>query len=189
MSEPITIVSGLPRSGTSLIMQMLVAGGLPPLIDDLRTADENNPRGYFEFDPVKRLRSDQSWLESAQGHAVKIIHLLLRELPTDGSFSYRVLLMHRSLDEVVASQRAMLTRAGKPSADTATLKRVFQSQLAETEGLLARTPCFTHLVVEHQRLMREPSVVAEEINRFLGGHLDAEKMAAAVDLKLYRERS
>ncbi|MDP3613979.1 MAG: hypothetical protein Q8R98_19230, partial [Rubrivivax sp.] len=104
----ITVVSGVPRSGTSLMMQMLHAGGLPVLSDGLRTADENNQRGYFEFEPVKRLRSDRSWLPQARGHAVKIIHLLLRELLLDGSVQDRIVLMLRPLDEVLASQRTML---------------------------------------------------------------------------------
>jgi hypothetical protein len=109
-SDFITVVSGLPRSGTSLMMQMLAAGGLPPLTDNLRDADESNPRGYFEFDPVKRLRSDRSWLDQARGHAVKIIHVLVRELPADGQFHYRLLLMKRPMEEILASQRALLER-------------------------------------------------------------------------------
>ncbi len=117
----ITVVSGLPRSGTSLMMQMLVAGGLPALTDAVRSPDESNPRGYFEFEPVKRLRTDASWLEQARGRAVKIIHLLLRELPTDGRFQYRVLFLRRPLEEVIASQSAMLARAGKASAEPVAL--------------------------------------------------------------------
>ena len=104
--EYLTIVSGLPRSGTSLMMQMLQAGGLPAFTDRVRSADESNPRGYFEFEPVKRLRTDRSWLPQARGHAIKIIHLLLRELPLDGSLVYRIVFMQRPLEEVLASQRA-----------------------------------------------------------------------------------
>jgi hypothetical protein len=115
----ITVVSGLPRSGTSLMMQMLAAGGIPPLTDHRRAPDESNPRGYFEFEPVKRLRTDRLWIGQAQGHAIKVIQLLLRELPTDGQFDYRVILMHRSMAEVLASQRAMLERQNKVTADGA----------------------------------------------------------------------
>src|SRR4051812_48441025 len=125
----ITIVSGLPRTGTSLMMQMLAAGGIPPLTDNLRQPDESNPRGYYEFEPVKKLRSDRTWLGQARGKAVKIIHLLLRELPVDGSFRYRVLLMQRPMSEVLSSQRAMLARQGKASADDAMLTKIYAAQL------------------------------------------------------------
>jgi len=121
--QQITIVSGLPRSGTSLMMQMLAAGGLPPLTDGERTSDESNPRGYYEYEPVKRLRTDRSWLPQAQGRVVKIIHLLLRELPVEGQFQYRVILMKRPIEEILASQRAMLQRASKAAAADAVLER------------------------------------------------------------------
>src|SRR5437763_895686 len=101
------------------MMQMLQAGGLLPLTDGLRPADESNPRGYFEYEPVKRLRTDRSWLPQARGHAVKVIHLLLRELPLDGSLAYRIVFMRRPIEEVLASQHALLQRAGKPAADPA----------------------------------------------------------------------
>src|SRR3954454_2290996 len=104
-SDFVTVVSGLPRSGTSLMMQMLSAGGLSALTDEKRTADESNPRGYFEYEPVKRLRADNTWLNEARGHVVKIIHLLLRELPTDGGLTYRVIFMKRPLEQILASQR------------------------------------------------------------------------------------
>lgn len=185
----ITIVSGLPRSGTSLMMQMLAGGGIPPVTDHLRQADEDNPRGYFEFDLVKRLRTDQSWLDMACGHAVKIIHLLLRELPTDGRFQYRVLLMKRSLEEVIASQSAMLARAGKASADPATLTTVFRSQLAEVERWLGAHPCFAVFPIEYHRAVENPAEVARDIDAFLGSELDQAAMVAAVDASLYRQRS
>ena len=185
----ITIVSGLPRSGTSLMMQMLAAGGLPALSDTARAPDESNPRGYLEFEPVKRLRTDQSWLERARGHAVKIIHLLLRELPTDGRFHYRVLFMRRPLEEVLASQRAMLERAGKKSADDALLAKVFLSQLEQAEEWLAAAPGFSVLYVEHRGLFDAPQSTAERVNEFLGGHLNVSAMVGVIDPALYRQRT
>src|SRR5512135_2888827 len=110
----VTIVSGLPRSGTSLMMQMLQAGGLSLLTDQRRTADKHNPRGYFEYEAVKQTGADVSWLEKAGGRAVKVIHLLLRHLPADRQ--YRVIFMLRDLREVVASQRAMLKDSGRTGA-------------------------------------------------------------------------
>ena len=184
----ITVVSGLPRSGTSLMMQMLAAGGVPPLTDELRVPDVSNPRGYFEFEPVKRLRADKSWLDQARGRAVKIIHLLLRELPIDRGFQYRVLFMKRPIEEVVASQRKMLEREGKQSADAAMLSKIYQSQLAQVEEWMKAQPCFSSLVVGHHDLMTDPPSVASAIDAFLGGNLGVEAMSQAVDPALWRER-
>jgi hypothetical protein len=191
MAEPsdfITIVSGLPRSGTSLMMQMLSAGGMSALTDEKRTADESNPRGYFEFEPVKRLRADQAWLDQARGRVVKIIHLLLRELPVDGRFAYRVIFMKRPLDEILASQRVMLEREGKKSADAAMLRKVFQQQMADTESFLSTHKSFSYLPVEYHDVVRAPLDSAREIQAFLGCDLDLEAVVRAVDPALYRQR-
>jgi hypothetical protein len=184
----ITVVSGLPRSGTSLMMQMLAAGGIPPLTDNLRVADESNPRGYFEFDPVKRLRRDRRWLDQARGRAVKIIHVLVRELPADGRFQYRVIVMKRPMEEILSSQRAILEREGKTSADDATLAKIFRSQLEQLEQWLAAQPAFSFLAVDYHRALNEPLEVAKEVNAFLQANLDLEAMAAAVDPTLYHQR-
>jgi hypothetical protein len=170
------------------MMQMLNTGGLLVLTDEKRIADESNPRGYFEFEPVKRLRTDQTWLAEARGRAIKIIHLLLRELPTDGRFAYRVILMKRSLEEILASQRAMLQRQGKKSADEATLRKVFQQQVAETESYLAAHPQFSLLSVDYHEVLESPLACAKKIQSFLDRDLDVEAMARAVDPALYRER-
>jgi hypothetical protein len=170
------------------MMQMLQAGGLPTLTDSLRSADENNPRGYFEFDPVKRLRTDRSWLPQARGHAVKIIHLLLRELPLDGSLAYRVIFMQRPIDEVLASQHAMLHRDGRPAGDPAILRRAFENQLAQLESWLAAQSGIAVLPVNYHRVLREPAAVAEELRGFLGLDLDVAAMVHSVDPALYRQR-
>ncbi len=190
-SEFITIVSGLPRSGTSLMMQMLAAGGVPPLTDQLRVPDENNPRGYFEYEAVKKLRVDQSWLARARGHAVKIIHLLLRELPNDGAFAFRVILLQRAIGEVLASQRTMLARDGKAAAAISAeqLGRIYLAQMEKAERWLQSLPECRVLQVEHRALLTDPAPVAGQINQFLGGELDSAAMAAAVDPSLYRERA
>ena len=126
----LTIVSGLPRSGTSLMMKMLEAGGLPVLVDNVREADVDNPRGYYEFEPVKALKSDASWVAPALGKAVKMVYLLLMDLPSDQD--YRVVFMRRNLDEVLASQKAMLDRMGKPAPlDDARMAQLFRDQLAK----------------------------------------------------------
>lgn len=184
-----TVVSGLPRSGTSLMMQMLHAGGLPALADQQRVADESNPRGYFEYEPVKRLRSDRTWLPQARGHAVKIIHLLLRELLLDGSMRYRIVFMERPLGEVLASQQAMLQREGKAGADPAVLQRAFESQLAQLHGWLALQPDVRVLRMDYHRVVQEPMLTADALCSFLELELDRAAMAAAVDPALHRQRS
>jgi Sulfotransferase family len=185
----ITIVSGLPRSGTSLMMQMLAAGGMPVLTDQIRTPDEDNPRGYLEFERVKQIKQDNSWLVDATGKAVKMVHLLLLDLPTDRD--YRVIFMRRRLEEVLASQRKMLTRSGKPGASVPdqVLMKTFEQQVAKVMQWLAQQPTFrTHEVWYHE-LIANPAPGARAINTFLGGVLDERAMCAAIDPGLYRNRS
>lgn len=186
----ITVVSGLPRSGTSLMMQMLDAGGVPPLTDAQRAPDASNPRGYLELEAVKRLKTDRSWLPEARGKAVKIIHLLLGELAAERGFEFRVVLMRRPIGEVVASQRAMLARQGKAGAaiPDETLGKMFIDQLERVERLLAGNPGFRVHGVSYPGLVADPAAEAGKINAFLGGALDEPAMAAAVDPALYRER-
>jgi hypothetical protein len=187
--EFITVVSGLPRSGTSLMMQMLQAGGLPALTDGVRSADESNPRGYFEFEPVKRLRADRSWLDQARGRAVKIIHLLLRELPLDGSQAYRVIFMQRPIEEVLASQHAMLQRDGRPSGDPAVLRQAFENQLVGVDSWMSGHPEIAAIRMPYHRVVSDPKAVAEELRSFLALDLDVAAMASAVDPTLHRQRS
>lgn len=186
--EFITVVSGLPRSGTSLMMQMLHAGGLPVLTDGLRLPDENNLRGYFEYEPVKRLRSDRSWLPQARGHALKIIHLLLRDLLLDGSLQYRIIFMQRPIGEVLESQIAMLQRDGKVGADPELLRNIFESQLAQLDAWLPTQASIEVIRVPYHRVIREPRAVAGDLKDFLGLDLDTSAMEVAVDPALYRQR-
>jgi hypothetical protein len=184
----VTIVSGLPRSGTSLMMQMLQAGGLPLLTDGQRTPDASNPRGYFEHEAVKQGRNDLSWLEQAGGKAVKVIHLLLPHLPAPRN--YRVIFMVRNLEEVIASQRAMLQQQGRPAATLtdAALAGVFEKQLATVRQWLAEQPHFRVHYVNHRDVIAQPEAAAEQINLFLGGNLAVTRMVAAVNPELYRQR-
>ncbi|MEO7319951.1 MAG: sulfotransferase family protein [Chthoniobacteraceae bacterium] len=170
-------------------MQILAAGGIPPLTDELRAPDESNPRGYFEFDPVKRLRTDRSWIDQARGHAIKVIHLLLAELPIEPQLRYRVLFLRRPLSEVLASQRVMLERQGKKAADDGMLSKVFQAQLEQAERSLAAQPSFRVLHVQHHALFENPQPTIEQVNEFLGGQLDVSAMKAVIDPALYRQRS
>lgn len=170
------------------MMQMLTAGGVPPLTDDLRAADESNPRGYLEFEPVQKLRTDRSWLDQARGKSVKIIHLLLTELPVDGTHTYRVIFMQRPIEEVLASQRTMLARQGKAAANDSVLEKVYRSQLEQTEQWLASHSQFSVLPIAYHSVVKDPAAAAHAVNDFLGGGLDETAMSAAVDPTLHRER-
>jgi hypothetical protein len=184
----ITVVSGLPRSGTSLVMQMLAAGGMPVLADGVRASDDDNPAGYFEFEPVKRTRSDDSWVSAAVGKAVKVIYLLLADLPP--AFSYRVIFMRRDLNEVVRSQQTMLQRRGEQGAglDTADMMRLFERQLEKTEAWLARQPTFCVMFLDYRDVVTDPLAHAKRLQEFLGVDLDIWAMSSAVNPKLYRQR-
>jgi hypothetical protein len=186
----VVIVSGLPRSGTSLMMQMLAAGGMAVLIDGNRPADVDNPDGYWEFEPVKSTRGSSAWLHQAQGKAVKMVHLLLMDLPREG-YSYRVLLMKRRMAEVLASQRVMLQRQGKPCAPLSDeqLSQIFLGQLQRVEQWLKEQPHFAVLPVSYNELIVDPAPQAAAINEFLGRALDPAKMVCAVNSRLYRQRS
>ena len=188
MTEPTIIVAGLPRSGTSLMMQMLAAGGVPVLTDHIREPDEDNPRGYYEFEAVKGLRQDASWLDDAQGKVVKMVYRLLYDLPADRP--YRVIFMKRDLTESIASQDEMLRRNNLEndavSADA--LQEIFRRQLRDVESWLAGQPNFSVIYVDYHDVLRQPEHVVNEINRFLGGNLDIEAMLAIPDRSLYRQR-
>jgi hypothetical protein len=184
----ITVVSGLPRSGTSLMMQMIVAGGIEPLTDGLRTADENNPRGYFEWERAKSLKQDPSAIAAAEGKVVKIISALLPLLPDD--HEYRIVFMMRPLEEVIASQNSMLRRLGKevPSTSTASVMTAFEKHLRETEHLLSTRSNMTVLKIEHAKILADPTEQASRVGAFLGTGVNVELMAAQVERSLHREK-
>lgn len=184
----ITIVSGLPRSGTSLMMQMLSAGGLPVLCDGERKADTDNPKGYLEWERIKQLPKDPSIIAEAEGKVVKVISQLLLSLPA--GHEYRVILMQRPLPEVMKSQEEMLRRRGTydPSADTSPVEQAFQRHLIEVNKWLADKPNVQIMRVHYHRLLREAKAAAAEVAKFLGVPLDVAAMAQQVDNNLYRNR-
>ena len=186
--KSITVVSGLPRSGTSMMMQMLKAGGLDTLIDEARVPDDDNPRGYFEFEPTKKTRRDTSWVDLAGGKVVKLVHLLLLDLPADRS--YRVIMMRRQMSEVLISQEKMLTRQGKKGASLSPdkLAAVFHQQMEDVLIHLREQSCFEFLEIQYADVVADAAEQADAINTFLGGMLDTAAMAAAVDPNLYRNR-
>jgi hypothetical protein len=184
----IVVVSGLPRSGTSMMMRMICAGGIPALMDQARVPDPDNPHGYFEFEAVKRTREDPSWVSQAPGKVVKLVHLLLPDLPEGRR--YRVVLMRRDLDEVLASQQTMLARQGRTGARMPpdALKRVFAAQLDAVTRWMDERPWFSRLEVRYDRVVADPAAEASRVAACLGVPQAAGAMAAAVDPSLYRNR-
>ena len=188
-STQITVVSGLPRSGTSMMMKMLEAGGIPPLTDRLRTADEDNPKGYYEFERVKKLpEGDTSWLPDAVGKSVKVIAALLQYLPAE--YEYSVILMRRAMDEILSSQRQMLIRRGEDpdKMDDAVIAGLFEKHMRQVEAWIASQPNIHSLDVSYNDMLQYPVAYVDKINRFLGGRLDASRMAEVIDPALYRQR-
>ena len=186
----IPIVSGLPRSGTSLMMNMLAAGGLEVLTDQLRTPDDDNPVGYFELEDVKKLmKGEHSWLAQSNGKAVKVISTLLPYLP-DG-YHYRIIFMRRALEEVLASQRKMLINRGenpnKVSDDQ--MAEMFENDLKQSERWINSQTHATRINIYYQQLIKNPRPLVGEINTFLGGGLDEDKMLGVINPSLYRQRT
>jgi hypothetical protein len=186
MASEIIIVSGLPRSGTSLMMQMLDRGGVEVVTDHLRSADTDNPRGYYEFEPVKKIKRDASWLPSTRGKAVKMVSQLLYDLPPDET--YRILFMERNLDEVLRSQEMMLERLGRTPHPRDSMKRAFALHLERLHEWLVRQGNLAVLRVSYNDLLERPREQAERVVRFLGGTMDVEAMVSSVDPSLYRNR-
>ena len=188
--ETIIVVSGIPRSGTSLVMQMLEAGGVRPLADAERPPDAGNPRGYYELAAVQRLPADTGWLAEARGHAVKVIHALVDRLPEGPR--YRILWIERDLAEVVRSQSALLAQLGAPPTrglSDARLAEILSQQLAQVAAKLDSRPDMDRLTVSHATLIADPSGAAARIDAFRGAGLDVDAMARVVDPSLYRVRA
>ncbi len=186
---PITVVSGLPRSGTSMMMKLLEAGGIPPLTDKVRTADDDNPKGYYEFERVKQLdKGDTAWLAEARGKAVKVISALLTHLPP--TYTYRVIFMHRSMPEILASQRKMLLRRGEDADDTSDeeMAALYVEHLRRVDSWLRSRPNIERIDVNFNEIITNPRPHVERINEFLDGILDTGKAEAVIDPGLYRQR-
>ena len=187
--DVVVIVSGLPRSGTSMMMKMLEAGGLEALTDRVRPADEDNPKGYYEFERVKQIEHDQAWLPEAQGKVVKMVSALLKHLPAN--YRYRVVFMRRQMGEILASQQQMLVRRGEETGRVGDEKmaHLFGRHLQQVQDWLARQSNAEVLYVHYGDVLSDPAGEAQRINGFFDGSLDAEAMAAVVDPALYRQRS
>lgn len=187
--DHVTVVSGLPRSGTSMVMAMLKAGGLSLLTDEARTADEDNPKGYFEFERVKRLKEgDAGWLDSAVGQVVKVISYLLPELPQ--GFYYDVVFVKRRLSEILASQRRMLERAGEDpdKVDQDELAEILKRHLEKVQGWLENQSNVRVVYIDYNKMLTSPDEEIRALVSFFDRPLDSRAMKAVIDHDLYRQR-
>ena len=188
--DEIIVVSGLPRSGTSMMMKMLEAGGLPIMTDGVREADLDNPRGYYELERVKNLEKDldKSWVAEGRGQVMKVISHLLKELPDD--CFYRVIFMRRDLAEVVASQNKMLERRGEENPiEDARVTELYRKHIIHSKVMMRERSNFALLEIEYANALADPARFAARVNDFLGGRLDPERMSEAIDPTLYRNRA
>jgi len=189
MDKTISVVSGLPRSGTSMMMRMLAAGGMEVITDNIRKADEDNPEGYYEFEKAKKIRQDASWLDSAQGKVFKRVSMLLYDLPSDRN--YKIVFMKRNMDEILASQRRMLIRQGRSGdgPDDKEMGRIFAKHLRDTEEWLGKQKHTDVLYMNYNEIVRNPVAQADILKQFFGSRLNAEAMAGVIERNLYRNRA
>jgi hypothetical protein len=189
--EPIVVVSGLPRSGTSMMMKMLEAGGLSIMTDAEREADVDNPKGYFEYERIKDLEkeSDKSYVREGRGKGLKVISFLIKDLPDDND--YRVIFMRRDLDEVIVSQGKMIDRLGTSdsSASDEAMKEAYRNDIVRTRLLCKKRPNMELIEINYRETIGDAAQGARKVNAFLDGRLDEAAMLAAVDGSLYRNRA
>jgi len=188
--KSIVVVSGLPRSGTSMLMKMLESGGMEILTDSERAADIDNPKGYFEYERIKDLEkeTDKSYVREGRGKVLKVICFLIKDLPDDND--YRVIFMRRDLDEVLASQNKMIHRLGTTdtTATEAAMKEAYRNDIVRTRLLCRDRPNFELIEIGYKPTIENPAATARSVNAFVGGHLNEAAMREAVDGSLYRNR-
>lgn len=189
LKDEIIVVSGLPRSGTSMMMAMLEAGGISLLTDGERQADEDNPKGYYEFERVKKLSNgDFSWLSEAKGRAVKIISYLLMRLPD--VFSYRVIFVHRNVDEILASQKKMLTNRGEDPEKFGQeeMKGVLVRHLEQVNEWIEGHSNIDRIDIDYNKMLEDPEAEVDRLRAFLGIVGGTEELIKVIDRRLYRQR-
>lgn len=189
LGQPIVIVSGLPRSGTSMMMKMLEAGGLPIMTDSIRTADIDNPKGYYEYERVKDLEkeTDKSYIKEGRGKVLKVISFLLKDLPDENA--YKIIFMRRDLGEVIASQNKMIKHRGeKDDSDDKMMIDAYMNHLAAVRIMVRKRPNFEMVEIRYDTTVQDPKEAARQVNVFLGGKLNEAAMGQMVDADLYRNK-
>lgn len=184
----ITIVSGVPRSGTSMMMKMLEAGGMGVVQDGIRKADEDNPRGYYEFEKVKDIVEDSSWLEIAKGKVIKILFNFLYHLPSDNQ--YKIIFMQRNMAEIIASQNKMLERRSQPrETSDEEIAQLLNIEIENIKKWMAHQNNFEVLYIQYADVLSDPNKISLQLNEFICSKLNANRMTQVVDKSLYRQKS
>ncbi len=188
MDKTITIVSGLPRSGTSMMMKILEVGGMEIVTDNIRKADEDNLHGYYEYEKVKKMQEDTSWLKETRGKAFKMISQLLYELPANEN--YKVIFMKRNMNEILASQKKMLENRGnnKDEISDEKMGEFFNKHLSKIMEWMGERKCMDVLYINYNDILENPDEQIKILNRFLNDKLNIEKAVNAIDKSLYRNR-
>ena len=188
MDNVITIVSGLPRSGTSMMMQILESGGMKIVTDNIRKANEDNPYGYYEYEKVKEIKEDTGWLKETRGKAFKMVSQLLYDLPSDENF--KVIFMKRKMNEILASQSKMLERMGSRKDGTSDVKmgEFFNKHLLKVIDWMESRKYIDVLYIDYNDLLINPDEHIKTLNRFLNYKLNEEKAVKVIDKSLYRNR-
>ena len=188
MVDDVVVVSGLPRSGTSMLMKMLDAGGIKPLTDEIREADVDNPRGYYEFERVKKLPQESDWVPRARGKAVKVLAELIKHLPQ--GYNYKVVFMQRRIPEIIASQKKMLVRRGEDpnKVSDEEMEELLRNYLMLMKSYINDREDMMVCYVSYNDLLEHPRREVKALNRFLGGVLDEEEMVSVIEPNLYRNR-
>lgn len=184
INEQILVVSGLPRSGTSMMMQLIATTGISIVTDEIRSADISNPKGYYEYEPVKKLMQNNSWMPQIKGKCVKIIAQLIPFMQPD--LKYKIIFMKRDIDEVLTSQNVMLGKKDAPVNPV--IKDTFQKQLEKVYQWMQSHSQVELLEIDYKDAIEDPEKVAKAVNLFLGGNYDEEKMKTAISPDLYRNR-
>lgn len=180
INNEIFVVSGLPRSGTSMMMQMLEAAGMDLVFDSERPVDENNPRGYFEFEKVKFLGKENKWLEGIKGKAIKILFHQLQYLPA--YLNYKIIFMKREMDKIIISQNKMLKSYGKPvSEENDHIKSVFNKELEQIKRWLNEQENIDVLYIKYEDVLTSTNDIAKEVARFVNVEPALEKMCKIVN--------
>ena len=170
-----------------MMMKMLEAGGIKTVVDNIRQSDEDNPRGYYEFEKVKKIDKDASWLGETRGKVFKMVSMLLYHLPAD--YRYKIVFMKRSMEEMLASQKKMLERKGiQPKQTDEQISRLYADHLKDIEKWLQNRGNIEVLYVNYNEVLGDPASNARRVHEFLGDPLDEDEMVRVIDPSLYRQR-
>lgn len=186
-NNEIIIVSGLPRSGTSMMMQILERGGLEIMTDNIRKADKDNPKGYYEFEKVKEIEKDVSWLPACRGKVVKMVSLLLFDLPDN--YMYKVVFMQRNMDEILFSQKKMLQRLNtEDGQEDEKVRDGYEKHLGKIKQWLQEKKNFQVYYISYNHILKDPKTHIKALNDFFNNHLNEQQMLTVIDHSLYRQR-